>query len=172
MVCMIMHLLCMYLRYFLISRQKISFIKHQEYFTPFFFGLFKMESNSVILSTAKTIANNLSNSSRSQKIISISAAILATFTYVLFKNATSPPKKLKHIPNASYVKMVMAYYTAEPLMEITKKYIDPILTKSTNGLYLVIYLIYIYINIYINIHVRMVHLQYGSALVEKSGIYM
>lgn len=134
-----MHLLCMYELFFLSADKRVYLIKRREHFTLFFFSLLKMESNSVIVSTVRTLANKSNNLSRSQKLISISTAILATFTYVLFKNVTSPPERLKHIPNASYVKMMMAYFTAEPLMEITKKYIDPVLAKSTNGLYLVTY---------------------------------
>ncbi|KAI8641836.1 cytochrome P450 [Parasitella parasitica] len=95
-----------------------------------------MESNSLILSTLNAIVKESNSLSRSKKILSISTAIVATLTFVLFKNATSPPKRLKHIPNASYVGIMMAFLRAQSLVEITKKYIDPVIARSPDGLYL------------------------------------
>ncbi|CEP19504.1 hypothetical protein [Parasitella parasitica] len=95
-----------------------------------------METNSIILSTLKTIAKKSNNLSRPQKILSITTAIFATLTFILFKKTTSPPKRLKHIPSVSYVGMMLGYLKAQPLMEITKKYIDPVIAKSPDGLYM------------------------------------
>jgi len=96
-----------------------------------------MESNSLVLSAVRAITSKSSNLSRSQKIISISAAIVATLTYVLFKKTTTPPKRLKHIPHVGYIKMMMAFLTAKPLLEISKTCVDPVIASSSIGLYLV-----------------------------------
>ncbi|KAG1114134.1 hypothetical protein G6F42_014272 [Rhizopus arrhizus] len=95
-----------------------------------------MESNSLVLSAVRAITSKSSNLSRSQKIISISAAIVATLTYVLFKKTTTPPKRLKHIPHVGYIKMMMAFLTAKPLLEISKTCVDPVIASSSIGLYL------------------------------------
>ncbi|GAN02680.1 cytochrome P450 [Mucor ambiguus] len=95
-----------------------------------------MESNSIVLSAVKAVASKSSNLSRSQKVVSISAALVATLTYVLFKKTTTPPKRLQHIPHVGYVKMLVAFFTGKPLMDITKTCIDPVIANSSLGLYL------------------------------------
>ncbi|KAK4520166.1 Nitrogen permease regulator 3 [Mucor velutinosus] len=95
-----------------------------------------MESNSIVLSAVKAVTSKANNLSRTQKVISISAALVATLTYVLFKKTTTPPKRLKHIPHVDYVKMMMALLTGKPMMDINKTCIDPVIAKSSIGLYL------------------------------------
>ncbi|CAO3614209.1 unnamed protein product [Mucor fragilis] len=95
-----------------------------------------MESSSIIVSAVKDIVSKSHNVSRVHKVISISAAVAATFTFVLFKRTTTPPKRLRHIPHVGYVKMMMAFLAGKPMMDISKTCIDPVIASSTLGLYL------------------------------------
>lgn len=96
-----------------------------------------MESSSIIVSAVKDIVSKSHNVSRVHKVISISAAVAATFAFVLFKRTTTPPKRLRHIPHVGYVKMMMAFLAGKPMMDISKTCIDPVIASSTLGLYLV-----------------------------------
>ncbi len=93
-------------------------------------------SNSLILSSLKLVIEKSQGLSKTQKRISIGAAVLATITYFFYKRISTPPKQLKHIPSVNYVQMMKAYFTGEPLNEIVKRIVNPVL--NSKGLYLVI----------------------------------
>jgi hypothetical protein len=92
-------------------------------------------SNSLILGAIQALIQRGRGLSKTQKTVSIGAAVLATLSYFFFKKISTPPKSLRHIPSVNYVRMMKAYFTGEPLMNITKRIVYPVI--NSKGVYLV-----------------------------------
>lgn len=95
-------------------------------------------SNSLILSSLKSLIEKGQKLSKTQKRISIGAAVFVTLSYFFFKKISTPPKKIRHIPSVNYAQMMKAYITGEPLNKIVKRIVSPVINPK--GLYLVIML--------------------------------
>lgn len=92
-------------------------------------------SNSFIVSSLKILIEKGQGLSKTQKRFSIGAAVFATVSYFFYKKISTPPKHLRHIPSVNYVQMMKAYFTGEPLPNIIKRVVNPVV--NSKGLYLV-----------------------------------
>lgn len=91
-------------------------------------------SNSFIISSLKAIIGKGQGLSKTQKRISIGAAVFATVSYFLYKRISTPPKHLRHIPHVNYFQMMKAFFTGESLPDIIQRVVNPVV--NSRGLYL------------------------------------
>ncbi|KAI8140114.1 cytochrome P450 [Fennellomyces sp. T-0311] len=86
----------------------------------------------------ESILSRVSSSLTSKsKKLSISVAIALLGLYLAYDKITKPPQKLRHIPQANFLKYVSSFLKKRPYDEIAKEITAPLGAKTDHGLYVV-----------------------------------
>ena len=74
---------------------------------------------------------------------SISASIILLALYLGYEKLTRAPKKLRHLPQASYWKVIQAQLTKTPTDDFYTNYVLPVANQANHGMYTVCFFMFL-----------------------------